>query len=186
MLLHLFDVDGTLIRSFLREGASRAHFDLIEVLPFRKRTLDHLKRDGHRIALVSNQGGVALGYQTKRQVCRKLTNVALELGLPLGPIRVRPNALVDSTGYPVLKQEPLRDRPVVAYVSLGLPQATVPEYQVLEIDGWRKPGAGMLHVAMLDHDVEPHETTFIGDMDSDREAAEAAGVRYCDAEEFFA
>jgi HAD superfamily hydrolase (TIGR01662 family) len=49
----------------------------------------------------------------------------------------------------------------------------------------RKPSPSMLHEAMRDHGVRPAETIFVGDSDSDREAAEAAGVEFAWARDFF-
>jgi phosphoglycolate phosphatase-like HAD superfamily hydrolase len=49
----------------------------------------------------------------------------------------------------------------------------------------RKPSPTMLYEAMRIHEAAPAETVFVGDMNSDRDAAVAAGVAYFDAEEFF-
>ena len=50
---------------------------------------------------------------------------------------------------------------------------------------WRKPAPGMLLQAMRDASVIAGHTLMVGDQDSDRQAAEAAGCHYIDAEEFF-
>jgi histidinol phosphatase-like enzyme len=168
----------------MREGGKVVDFDLVEVLRGRREKIAELYED-HRtcIALVTNQGGVALGYQTKYQVAQKITRVLAACGIAQGPIRTRPNSAIDERGLAWPAHIPV-SMPA-AYVSFGLPQATVPEYTVLESDEWRKPGAAMLRVAMLDWEHMRRGTVYVGDMDSDREAAEAADVRYVDAEEFF-
>jgi histidinol phosphatase-like enzyme len=183
-MLYLFDIDGTLIRSFMREGAPPADFDLIEVLPGRAEAIAQLYAEKSTcIALVTNQGGVALGYQTKYQVAKKITAVLAAVGISHGPIRVRPGAVIDETGLEV----PTHRQPFMpsAYVSFGLPQATVPEYRVLDDDDWRKPCPGMLVAAMRDWQHARGDTVFVGDMDSDQQAAAAADVAYIDAESFF-
>jgi histidinol phosphatase-like enzyme len=183
-MLFLFDIDGTLVRSFLREGGKVADFDLVEVLPRRAEVIAELYKDNRTcIALVTNQGGVALGYQTKYQVAQKITRLLGDVGISRGPIRTRPGAAIDEHGMALPSHVPA-SMPA-AYVSFGLEHATEPEYTVLPDDTWRKPGPGMLIVAMLDWQHLRRETVFVGDMDSDRAAAIAADVSYVDAEEFF-
>jgi D-glycero-D-manno-heptose 1,7-bisphosphate phosphatase len=50
----------------------------------------------------------------------------------------------------------------------------------------RKPAPGMLLDIMRARDARPDETLFVGNADSDREAARRAGVRFVWASEFFA
>lgn len=49
----------------------------------------------------------------------------------------------------------------------------------------RKPGPGMLQRAMADHAVPPWRTIMVGDMVTDRTAAEAAGCAFAWANSFF-
>jgi D-glycero-D-manno-heptose 1,7-bisphosphate phosphatase len=170
--LFCFDIDGTLIRSFLREGAGRHMFDAIEVLPGRIEKLTELRDTGALIALVTNQGGVAFGYQTEEQVRQKLRRVAGALDLDAS-IWITSGA-TDVTALPALAR---------AYVAYEHPKAKLPEHR--SETGWRKPGPGMLAQAMVDFGVRPDRVLFVGDMDSDREAAAAAGVEYVDAADFF-
>jgi len=51
--------------------------------------------------------------------------------------------------------------------------------------GWRKPGAGMLLVACHTLGVDPEEAIFVGDSPADEDAAQAAGIRFVWAKEFF-
>jgi D-glycero-D-manno-heptose 1,7-bisphosphate phosphatase len=170
--LFLFDMDGCLVRSYLREGAPRTpeNYALVEVLSGRREKLERLRADGHIVAIVTNQGGVAFGYQTQHEVYEKLATVLDELGLPVAVCGTPP---------------PNMAAPRCAYVSFGHPKATVKRWLVPPEDDWRKPGGGMLRQAMTDYGATPEDTVFIGDMDSDRAAAKAAGVRYVDVEEFF-
>lgn len=49
----------------------------------------------------------------------------------------------------------------------------------------RKPNPGMLLAAMAHFGVTPAQTLFVGDMETDREAARNAGVAYMDTDDFF-
>jgi histidinol phosphatase-like enzyme len=183
-MLYLFDIDGTLVRSFMRDGGAIADYDRVEVLPGRREAIARLYREKSTcIALVTNQGGVALGYQTKQQAAQKITQVLVMAGISAGPIRVRPGAVIDETGFEMAPY--LAPFMPSAYVSFGLPHATLPEYRVLDGDEWRKPGPGMLISAMRDWDHVRKDTVFVGDRDSDRQAATAADIAYVDAATFF-
>lgn len=167
-MLYMFDIDGTLIRSFLREGGDRSEFDLIEVLPGRREKVRLLAEEpGTRFALVTNQGGVAFGYQTEEQVWRKVAGVAAEF-------------------------EMFHARPVSFHVACGHPKGTVERWAFDDVR--RKPGPGMLMEAIYRHG-HLGNAVFVGDMDSDRLAAAAAqrqcrfahvALEYVDAQEFFA
>lgn len=163
-MLYLFDIDGTLIRSFMREGvADRASaYDMVEVLPGRREKLVYhaanLSTGG--FGLVTNQGGVAFGYQSTGQVYRKIGQVIAAFDGFFGT-------------------------PVSVHVCFEHPKAKIERWKV--DSPRRKPGPGMIEEAMRAHAYESTvDVIFVGDMDTDREAAEAAGVSYVDAEEFFA
>lgn len=169
-MLYIFDFDGTLIRSFMREGEARHGtdiegdvYDQVEVLPNRREVLRWLlTADGHALAAATNQGGVAFGFQTVGQVALKMERVVRELGL-----------------------QPY-EMPV--YVCHHHPQASVDPDHWRDAAGCqrRKPAPGMLLEAMNDLGFSTRQTVYVGDMDTDRVAAGAAGVAYVDAEEFFA
>jgi D-glycero-D-manno-heptose 1,7-bisphosphate phosphatase len=63
------------------------------------------------------------------------------------------------------------------------PKGTVDEYATE--CSFRKPAPGMITLLMQRLDFKAKDTIFIGDMDTDRQAAEAAGVRFVWADEFF-
>lgn len=128
----------------------------VKVLPGRRERLAILRAEGHTIAVVTNQGGVAFGHQTEDEVNAKLTAALEALDIQAAGI----------------------------YVCFAHPQATVEGYR--EGHERRKPSPSMLLTAMNEYGYAPGETVFVGDLDTDRQAAEAAGVRYIDAEEFFA
>lgn len=217
-MLFLFDVDGTLIRSYLREqvcshcnGSTRrvrwdyereraedefckpcrgtgklvdkVHaYDVVHVLPGVQPKLTELWAHGHQIALVTNQGGVAFGYEKSTQVNRKMHTVCRALGFEprehehLGETflcRVQPVADGDRGG------------PVHAYIALHHPNAKVPGWKADWAAQWRKPGPGMIVQAMKDYGVNPTDTVFVGDLETDRQAAQAAGVGFAWADDFF-
>lgn len=163
--LLLFDLDGTLIRSFMREGGGGADqaYDLVEALPGRTAMIAELSVTAAvcGFGLVTNQGGVAFGYQTPEQVWTKIGAVV---------------ALFEGFG----------GKPVSIHVCMTHPKATV--------DAWRsdslrrKPGCHMLVEAVAAHGMAHSidNVLYVGDMDSDAEAAHTAGIPYMDARDFFA
>ena len=153
--LVIFDVDGTI--SGTKSGATfRKTADDWQLLPGRKEKLAELKAQGVRLALASNQGGVAFGYMKQEDILRELQETAKALGVPMGGI----------------------------YICYTHPKATIPRYHS-EIDYRRKPQPGMLQEAMLDFEAEPDETLYVGDRPEDEEAARHAEIDFIWAHEFF-
>jgi histidinol phosphatase-like enzyme len=194
-MLHAFDIDGTLVRSFLREGAPLADFDLVELLEHRRGVLVETREHARRasiacpMVLVTNQGGVALGYQSEQQVAEKIRRVREALGWTWAitdVIKTRPLLGIDYFGTP-WPMKTVADAQPVAYVSFGMSssRAVDSRYWVPELDEWRKPGPGMLLQAMHDFNALPEDTLFIGDMETDLEAARRAGCGYMHARDFF-
>ena len=171
MSLIAFDVDGTLIESYFRKGAEKTveNYALVTVLPGRRERIAELAQAGYSFALVTNQAGVALGYQPLVDVWRKMGLVIAELGCFHGA-------------------------PVSVHVCMHHPEARLPEWHQDPCPR-RKPEPGMLWEAMDAHGIDHMEiqgkstqtlgATFVGDMASDAEAAKRAGMAYVDAEVFF-
>lgn len=163
-MLYAFDVDGTLVRGFLRDDGTVAPYEQVEVLPGRLGRIEELTLNpGARFALVTNQAGVAFGYQTVEQVYAKLGAVVAAFDL-------------------------FRTRPFSVHVAFHHPKAKIAKWwcaEGSEMFERRKPGPGMLLEAMGRHKADTETTWFVGDMGSDEVAAWHAGVRYIDAEEFF-
>src|SRR2546430_9470738 len=153
--LIVFDADGTLIET--KSGATfRKEASDWQWLPGRIEKIKALKESSVRIAIATNQGGVAFGYMQAQDILRELTRMIEEAGIVQGGL----------------------------YVCYTHPKATIEQYR-LE-DNRRKPGPGMLHEAMDDFEAEPEDTLFVGDRDEDRQAARAAKCHFIIAEEFFA
>jgi HAD superfamily hydrolase (TIGR01662 family) len=159
MDLYMLAVDGTLVESFLRKGAPREDYDRVEVLPGRQSWVNQMV-DSHKqvaFALVTNQAGVAMGYQTEEQVWNKMSRVAIGLSLYRCPLTF--------------------------HVAFEHPEAKIEKYK--GSNGMRKPGPGMLLQALKAHGVSKQDSLFVGDMETDEQAALTAQVPYRRAEEFF-
>lgn len=158
----MLNVDGTLIRSFMREVSTELDpdaYDRVEVLPGRQSWVNQMV-DSHKqvaFALITNQAGVAMGYQTEDRVCNKMARVVVELALWRCPLTV--------------------------HVAYEHPNATIEKYR--GSNGMRKPGPGMLLEALKAHGVGKQDALFVGDMETDEQAALTAQVPYRRAEEFF-
>lgn len=63
----------------------------------------------------------------------------------------------------------------------ALGNAGLPDSAVAFDRQWRKPLPGMLISALWNFEIAPQDVIYIGDMETDREAAVAAGVRFVDA-----
>ena len=152
--LIIFDVDGTLVRTksgeTFRQGA-----DDWQWLPGRREKLHALKGQGIKLAVATNQGGVAFGYLQQIDILRELTAMCIEGFIPLGGL----------------------------YVCYTHPKATVSVYRA--DDDRRKPGPRMLQEAMNDFEADQHETLMVGDREEDKLAAENAGVAFAWAHDFF-
>jgi D-glycero-D-manno-heptose 1,7-bisphosphate phosphatase len=152
--LIIFDADGTLVETI--SGATfRKGADDWQWLPGRLEKLHELKRQGVRLAVVTNQGGVAYGYMTKDGILSELLLMIKEAGIPIGGL----------------------------YVCYTHPKATLPQYRIEDVR--RKPGPGMLREAMADFEADPSETLYVGDRPEDEQAARAVGISFMWAEDFF-
>lgn len=152
--LLLLDRDGTLNRSLGDRPPNHPHE--VEILPGVNRTLHRRASLGWRLAIVSNQGGVAFGYQTHRQAWA--THRAVLDALP---------AQIDAS-----------------YLCPHHPDGTEDPYAVDCPN--RKPAPGALLDALARFGARPDDSLCVGDRDTDREAADAAGVPFEWAAEFFA
>ena len=163
--LAIFDIDGTLTE--IKPEALARNPKLVtpnklgeqQAKPGIKEKLMGLSLVGIKIALATNRGGVAWGFTTLEEA-EAIAREAAELCvIPDVPVYICP--------YHVKA----RGSKVVA------------EYAIDH--ECRKPRPGMLLEAMKDAGVSPGETIFVGDYETDEQAAENAGVRFYWAEEFF-
>jgi HAD superfamily hydrolase (TIGR01662 family) len=165
--LFMFDVDGTLIRSYMEKPHPKEEYAVAEVLPRRVKVIRKLADEGASFALVTNQAGVAMGYQEPLDVWRKMGKVIAHL-------------------------EGFYGRPFSIHVCMHHPAARVERWREDPCPR-RKPEPAMLFEAMLALGWSKHrvyagdksDCLYVGDEPKDREAAERAGIDFDDAEHFF-
>lgn len=151
--LLLLDRDGTLNRSLGTRPPNRP--GEVELLPGVAPKLHHYAAMGWRIVIVTNQGGVAFGYQTESQA--HATHQAVLDALPVE---------VDAS-----------------YLCPHHPEGTIPRYTLACPN--RKPAPGAIRDALAQFQVRPQDCLFVGDQESDRQAAVAAAVPFAWAQDFF-
>lgn len=156
-MLYLFDLDGTLISGYMDNPDKDYH--RWEVLPGRREKLAELQAQGDRIAIVTNQGGVAFGFVDEQTAWNKIYAAALACGLP--PDTIRTYACFDDE-----RGKPPWNNPVRA--------------------ARRKPNASMLLEACHDYsDAALLGVLMVGDREEDLRAAQSAGVPFQWAHVFF-
>jgi histidinol-phosphate phosphatase family protein len=127
----------------------------IRLLPGVAAKLHQHSSMGWRIVIVTNQGGVAFGYLTEAQAYA--THQALLDALPVE---------VDAS-----------------YLCPHHPKGTLPRYAIPCPN--RKPAPGAILDALERFGAHPQECLFVGDRDTDQQAARAAGVPFAWARKFF-
>lgn len=158
--LLIFDADGTLRRCTVPGQPCPNTSDEWELLPNVVETLDRYDWQGRHIwcAIISNQGGIGLGY-LKECTARKL----------------------------------LQDLRVAMFKSNNQPWHTTIElcpHAPAEGCVCRKPSPVMLEAVQMPMHSQgflhgPDQVLYVGDMESDREAAERAKIDFCWAKDFF-
>jgi D-glycero-D-manno-heptose 1,7-bisphosphate phosphatase len=151
--LLFLDRDGTLNSDLGDRPPNRP--DEVKLLPNVEGKLHQHACLGWRLVIVTNQGGVAFGYQTERQA--HAIHQALLDALPVE---------VDAS-----------------YLCPHHPEGTIRRYATPCPN--RKPAPGAILDALESFQAHPEECLFVGDRDTDRQAAEDAGVPFVWAREFF-
>jgi histidinol-phosphate phosphatase family protein len=147
------DRDGTLNRSLGSRPPNRP--GEVELLEGVTSKLHRYASMGWRIVIVTNQGGVAYGYQTESQA--HATHQAVLDTLPVE---------VDAS-----------------YLCPHHPGGTIPRYAIVCPN--RKPAPGAILDALARFETPAGNCLFVGDRESDRQAAAAAGVPFAWAWDFF-
>jgi D-glycero-D-manno-heptose 1,7-bisphosphate phosphatase len=163
-MLYLFDLDNTLISSYL--DTPEKDYNDWHVLPGRREKLEQLRNRGHAIAIVTNQRGIAFGYTSIEQYDDKVLDAIGRLGLS--------NPRSDGApAYPFVYVCPSDVR--------GKPPYNDPN------DAARaKPSGAMIREAMEDHPQDTAEgVLMVGDRQEDYDAAKNAGVPFQWAHVFF-
>jgi D-glycero-D-manno-heptose 1,7-bisphosphate phosphatase len=172
-MLYLFDLDGTLITSYMDRPDKDYH--AWEMLPGRIAAIERLQHLGNEIGIVTNQAGVAFGHTTEADFVRKAGRVALALGYACVDIHAGGayGLRAIGAGAPRLS----------AYVCYADARARDPRYQAGAHR--RKPSGAMIREALAEAGASADEAIYIGDMESDLQAAKDAGVRFQWAHIFF-
>jgi D-glycero-D-manno-heptose 1,7-bisphosphate phosphatase len=155
-MLIIFDKDGTLIANFNNRPANIP--DEQRPPPGVIEKMAALRSQGHTLAIASNQGGVAWGFISEAQAQALVKDAARKIGG------------VDFWRCCCYDERAAAKNP-------GSPYAR-PNYR-------RKPRPGMLREIIQSAGVSPAETLMIGDSESDKQAAKAAGVAFAYAQDFF-
>jgi D-glycero-D-manno-heptose 1,7-bisphosphate phosphatase len=163
--LAIFDIDGTIteIKPEIKARKPRMvtpnTFGEQQPIPGVVEGLEKLSQEGVPIALATNRGGVAFGYNSLEEA-ESLAQEAADLcGIPDAKIYVCPY------------HEKARG-----------PRANL---QFARKDDCRKPNPGMLNQALADFGISPEQAFFVGDKDTDQQAAESLGMHFFWADEFF-
>lgn len=130
--------------------------DEVALLPHVATTLAAYAAQGWRLVIVTNQGGIAFGYLSEDEAWAVHRAVMEHLPVPVDASYLCPH-------------HPLGDVPPY---NMDCPR--------------RKPNPGAILDALARFGARPQDCLFVGDMESDRQAAAAANVSFCWAHEFFA
>lgn len=168
--LIIFDVDGTL-----------ADRDTNELLPG---VYEWFEKHGgdHKLAIATNQGGVGLRHWMETDKFGQPDKYPSEREARVHIARVL-------SKLPESIRDDIHALACFAYQSRKsgkwspIPDGRFFDYEWNEEN--RKPAPGMLNLAMAQAEAKPHETIMVGDRDEDRQAAEAAGCHFQDADWFF-
>ena len=159
-MLIIFDLDQTLVRPVPGVKVPN-RIDQQEMIPGVVERCAELRAEGHRLAMASNQGGVALGIADFHETLDRVEDAAKKIG---------------TGGYWIAS----------LYHEKGtIRQPHNPDEGYCNDPFWRKPMPGMLLHLMLETRTTAPDTLFVGDQESDRQAAINAGVRFEWAKDFF-
>ena len=78
-MLYLFDLDGTLITSYMDNPDRDYH--TWQPLPRRGRRIAELRQAGHIVGIITNQAGVAYGFISEQDYNDKIADVCYRLRL---------------------------------------------------------------------------------------------------------
>ena len=162
MALLLVDLDGTIRQSLSGQRYFQHSQDQQTILGADIALRSY--SDDWLIVGITNQGGVAAGYKTIQR-CIEEQQYTLELFPQLKEIYFCP----DFDGKKCFR--------VTRHNAYNHSKTKGPGH-------YRKPGAGMLHLAMARHKHIPQNTWYVGDRSEDEAAARRAGVQFQWAEDW--
>lgn len=183
-----FDVDGTLTESWS-----------LNLLPgVVEWFVNHPKGNQPKVAMVTNQGGIGLRYWMEQGNFGDPTRYPTEdeASERLQSLAGKLMKIADQASDDYLYHLDLNIYIAYAYQSKKGQWGPIPEGLENFICGgngfegnwnqdWRKPNPGMIKRAMLITGVSASGTLMVGDSEDDQKAAQAAGVDFIWADEFF-
>lgn len=153
-MLYAFDLDSTLIYGYMHQ----MDYAMVIAIENRPAKLAELRKEGHSIGIVSNQGGIAFGYNSEEDFQVKITKALHALDLPLNtPVKV----------------------------CFHHPKASITKYADPEGCTRRKPSGAMIRELMTELGYTASDTMFVGDRPEDEQAAADAGVAFMWERDFF-
>lgn len=163
--LIILDKDGTIVKSI--SGSKYPGFqDQRLIFGVKERILHHVEA-GDILAIASNQGGISKGHKSLDEAIAEF----LEVFQLIPPIKV-------ACFCPDYEGQILHQLwPDGRFDTLNL--ENFPNFRP-----FRKPEAGMLEYLMFLFQERYSQVLFVGDMNSDEQAAVAAGVNYLDVKEW--
>lgn len=178
MQAHFFDIDGTIIQPFMTKTVKRP-YEEVNFLPNVRERLAALRAQGTPIALITNQGGVAWGFQTEAMAVQKFKDIAAGLGFQFVEV-VDGTITTTYTTNTSHQATGLESDTLTVCVCYADSKANAARYAD---DRRRKPSPAMIREAC---DMFTADTyMYIGDREEDQAAARAAGVQFTWAQEFF-
>jgi histidinol phosphatase-like enzyme len=139
------------------------HYTDPALLPNVLRRIYELRRSNPyaRFSIATNQGGIAMGFQTEEEVAQRLSRTLALLGFFGGAAF----SVHYSPHHPKASGRRVEE---------------LLDAQLLR----RKPAPGMLLDAMDAHGSDQEDSIFVGDRETDQNAAKLAGIRYCPVEDW--
>lgn len=156
MSLYIFDKDNTLVFNSVNPNKSPNKTEEQKVLPNVLEKLAELRTQGHMIAIASNQGGVAWGFISFDQARELMQDCANKIG---------------GAHWQFCPHD-------LRAAGKGVVQYAI----ACEC---RKPMPGMIEELGSRWGYLMENIIFVGDQESDRQAAENAGVKFIWAKDFF-
>ncbi|MDF1512506.1 MAG: HAD-IIIA family hydrolase [Anaerolineae bacterium] len=171
-MLYVFDVDGTLVEKF---GTAPPHF-VADKLAF-------LQSQDNRAAVATNQAGLAWRLMTQNAKFPDVTSLAQRFELIARQLPYLASIPWFISVYD--SRVRLRSDQYAALAQNLIASFTTLDVYVSADPQWRKPQPGMLLAAAAFYSVTPNNVVYVGDFDTDAEAASQAGTNFSWAEDFF-
>ena len=175
--LLILDLDGTIRRTKSGEKFINTPEDQ-ELIPEADKSIRKYAKEGWLIVGCSNQGGVEHGFKSMKN-CIKEQQITLQICPHLNQIFIAPSnnqciAIYNDYGYQYSHWK-LENGWAINLNNFD---------EKWESSGFRKPNTGMIEAIRLIYK-DYRELLFIGDMESDRLCAEAAGIEFIQAQDWW-